>query len=285
MSAIEKDNSHSDVKTTLEVDLELDESNLEKTVFISESDNRGFRIKTAGLYFMIHAIFIFWTFYYLHDRQGKHENLKKWFRNYDWVGCGYDIAMTSILVVCLGLLSFWTKLAKSSIGYVFVAIILGCYAYLTGFILRIACKSSVDLDEEICKFIIGAWCGGIGLLISACMPSAKFNKDLGMMISMPLYIVMLLIWRFAYRMDNPKYIITLCYILGVAFYQWYINTCLHLMLTKRTHVYRSSDWISAFGHLQTDIFAMFWVNLLCSKKKVVVDEQPINLESEINIKE
>jgi len=280
MSAIEKDNSHSDVKTTLEVDLELDESNLKETAFISESDNRGFRIKTAGLYFMIHAILIFWTFYYLHDRQGKHENLKKWFRNYDWVGNGYDIAMTSILVIALGLLSFWTKLAKSAAGYGLVLIILGCYTYLTGFILRIACKSSVDLDEEICKFLIGVWCGGIGLLISACMPSAKFNKNLGLMISMPLYIVMLLIWRFAYRMDNPKYIITLCYIIGVAVYQWYINTCLFLMVTKRTHKYRSSDWVSAFGHLQTDVFAMFWVDLFCNRKKVVVNEQPINQEED-----
>lgn len=283
MSDIEKDNSHSEVKTTLQVELELDEAKLKESAFISESDNRGFRIKTAGLYFCIHIIFIFWTFYYLHDHQGKHENLKKWFRNYDYLGSGYDIAMTSILVVALALLSFWYKLAKSVAGFGLVAIILSCYGYLTGFILRIACKSSVDLDEEICKFLIGAWCGGIGLLVAACMPSAKFNKNLGLMISMPLYIVMLLVWRFAYRMDNPKYIVTLLYIIGVAFYQWYINACLDIMVTKRVHKYRSTDWAVAFGHLQTDIFAMFWIDLFCYKKKVVVDEQPVKSEEDLEM--
>ena len=280
--AIDSDPDQSDIKTTLAIDLELDEMKTKVSPFISDSENRSFRIKTSGLYFCIHIILIFWTFYYLHDHQGKHENLKKWFRNYDWVGCGYDIVMTSLLILSLVLLSFWYKLAKSIAGFALVTIILTCYAYLAGFILRIACKSSVDLDEEICKFYIGVWCGGIGLFISACLPSAKFNKNTGMMISMPLYIIMLLVWRFAYRMDNPKYLVTLMYIAGVAAYQWYINECLNIMVTKRAHKYRNSDWPIAFSHLQTDLFAMFWVDLFCNRKKIIIDKQPINPDSHIN---
>ena len=259
------DSNHSTDQNTLEID--LNEEQLEKNpqVFISDHNNRAFRIKTAGLYFVLHAILIFWTMYYLHDKQGKHENLKRWFRNYDWVGCGYDIAFTCILLVCLGLLSFWAKLARSMGGWLLTCIILGSYTYLVGFILRIACKSSVDLDEEICKMLIGCWCGGIGLMISVCLPKQKFNKNMGMMIAMPLYIVMLILWRFVYRMDNPKYIVTLAYIVATGAYCWYINELMNIMVTKRQQKYLTTDYVWAFGHMQTDIFAMFWVDLIRKK--------------------
>ena len=283
MSDDQKDNSHSEIKTTLEVG--LDSSALKKTgaTFITETDNRGFRIKTAGLYFCIHAILIFWTFYYLHDTQGKHENLKKWFRNYDWVGCGYDIFTTSILVICLALLAFWYTLAKSTVGLVITCIILASYTYLIGFILRIACKSTVDLDEEICKMLVGLWCGGIGLMIAALLPSPKFNKNIGMMISMPLYIVMLVLWRFAYKMDNPKYLVTLGYIVATAVYCWYINECMNIMVTKRVSKYLTTDYISGFAHLQTDIFAMFWVDLFRKKPEPIIDVQ--TMEEQITVDE
>lgn len=263
--------NHSTEKNTLSIN--LDEEELEKNpqVFISDHNNRGFRIKTAGLYFCIHAILIFWTFYYLHDKQGKHENLKKWFRNYDWVGCGYDIAFTCIILISIGILSFWCTLARSVGGWILTATILASYSYLVGFILRIACKSSVDLDEEITKMLIGCWCGGIGLLIACCLPKQKFNKSIGISISMPLYIVMLVLWRFVYKMDNPKYLVTLIYIVATAAYCWYINELMNIMVTKRQHKYLVTDFLWAFGNMQTDLFAMFWVDLI--RKKPVIDSE------------
>lgn len=260
---------HSTDQETLDIDLNDEQLEKNPQVFISDHNNRAFRIKTAGLYFIIHAILIFWTFYYLHDKQGKHENLKKWFRNYDWVGCGYDIAFTCVLLVCLGLLSFWCKLARSVGGWILSAIIICSYAYLVGFILRIACKSSVDLDEEITKMLIGCWCGGIGLIIACFLPKQKFNKSIGIMISMPLYILMLILWRFVYRMDNPKYLITLAYVVATGAYCWYINELMNIMVTKRQQKYLTTDYVWAFGHMQTDIFAMFWVDLF--RKKPVAD--------------
>ena len=267
----------------LEIELGSDEPELKNTgdVFISDSNNRAFRIKTASLYFFIHAIMIFWTFYYLHDQQGKHENLKKWFRNYDYLGNGYDIAFTVVLLVCIGLISFWPTLGRSGAGYGLAAVILISYTYLVGYILRIACKARYDLDEEICKAMIGGWCGGIGLLIAATLPSAKFNKVIGMAISMPLYIVMLIIWRYVYQMDDPKYIITLVYIVVTGIYCWYINECMNIMVTKRQAKYKTGDFVVAFGNLQTDIFAMFWVDLICRKKKQPIIEE-LGIESEIH---
>lgn len=272
--------SHSNDQNTLEIN--LDDESLEKNpqVFISDHNNRGFRIKTAGVYFVIHVILIFWTFYYLHDRQGKHENLKKWFRNYDWVGCGYDIAFTCILLISMGLLSFWSKLARSAGGYILTAVILASYSYLVGFILRIACKSAVDLDEEITKMLIGCWCGGIGLLIACCLPKQKFNKSIGIMISMPLYITMLILWRFVYKMDNPKYLITLMYIVATAVYCWYINELMNIMVTKRQHKYLVNDFLWAFGNMQTDIFAMFWVDLIRKKPVPELEDKEMSEETQ-----
>ena len=265
--------NHSNVNTTLKIELN-DEVTLDKggAVYISDHNNRGFRIKTALFYFAIHAILIFWTFYYLHDDHGKHENLKKWFRNYDYIGCGYDIAFTCVLLVCIIVLSFWVKLARSAAGYGLMAIILGSYVYLTGFVLRIACKARYDLDEEITKMLVGVWCGGIGLLVACFLPNQKFNKTIGMAISMPLYIIMLILWRYAYRLDNPKYMITLAYIAATGFYCWYINTCMWVMVNKRQQKYLTSDAVLAFANLQTDIFAMFWVDLIRKKKKAPVEE-------------
>lgn len=261
--------NHSTDQNNLEIDLTEEQLDKNEQVFISDHNNRAFRIKTAGMYFVIHVILIFWTFYYLHDKQGKHENLKKWFRNYDWVGCGYDIAFTCVLLVCLGLLSFWGKLARSVGGWILSAIIICSYAYLVGFILRIACKSSVDLDEEITKMLIGCWCGGIGLLVACFLPKQKFNKSIGIMIAMPLYIIMLILWRFVYRMDNPKYLVTLAYVVATAAYCWYINELMNIMVTKRQQKYLTTDYVWAFGHMQTDIFAMFWIDLI--RKKPVAD--------------
>ena len=265
--------NHSNVNTTLKIELS-EEVTLDKggAVYISDHNNRGFRIKTALIYFVIHAIFIFWTFYYIHDDHGKHENLKKWFRNYDYIGCGYDIASTCILLVCIIVLSFWVKLARSAAGYGIMAIILIMYVYLTGFVLRIACKARYDLDEEIAKMLVGIWCGGIGLLVACFLPNQKFNKVIGMAISMPLYIVMLVIWRYVYKLDDPKYIITLIYIVATGFYCWYINTCMWVMIYKRQHKYLTSDAVLAFANLQTDVFAMFWVDLI-RKKKTVADTE------------
>lgn len=266
----------------LEIELETQDPEMDKTgdVFISDTNNRAFRIKTAVLYFCIHAILIFWTFYYLHDQHGKHENLKQWFRNYDYLGHGYDIAFTVVLLVSICLISFWQKLGRSGAGYGIAALILVCYTYLTGYTLRIACKARYDLDEEICKALIGIWCGGIGLLIAAVLPSAKFNKTIGLAISMPLYIMMLVLWRYVYKMDNPKYLITLLYIGGTGFYCWYINECMSIMVTKRQTKYKTGDYVVAFGNLQTDIFAMFWVDLICKKKKTPIVEE-LGIESEI----
>ena len=257
--------NHSDVSTTLAIDVDETAMESKEAVFISDHNNRLFRIKTAGMYFLIHAIFIFWTFYYLHDTQGKHKNLKKWFRNYDWVGNGYDITFTVILLVSMFVASFWTRLARSVAGYILAGLMLLSYTYLIGFILRIGCKSTIDLDEEICKIFIGFWCGGVGLLIAACLPGQKFNKNIGMGISIPLYLVMLVLWRFVYKMDNPQYIVTLCYIIGTAVYCWYINQCLEIMITKRQHKYMTSDLVLPFANLQTDIFLFFWIDLFRKK--------------------
>lgn len=276
MSDTELPNSHLEIKSSFNVDLEESEFHTTGSTFISEFNNRGFRIKTTILYFCIHAILIFWTFYYLHDTHGKHENLKQWFRNYDYLGCGYDIFFTSLLLVCLVLLSFWYRLASSYIGFLVMGTILMSYAYLIGFILRIACKSSIDLDEEISKLLVGLWCGGIGLLIAACLPSEKFNSNIGMSISIPIYLIMLLLWRFVYKLDNPKYLVTLGYIVATTVYCWYINTCMKIMVTKRVHKYKSTDYVFAFAHLQTDIFAMFWVDLFRAKPTKIVDFQPMD---------
>lgn len=272
ISPNEEENNHSEPMTNLEIDLTEDEVEKSGPVYISDHNNRAFRIKTAGLYFGIHAILIFWSFYYLHDTHGKHENLKKWFRNYDWLGCGYDIFATSVLVITLCLVSFWGTLARSGAGYACYAVIMCCYAYLIGFTLRIACKSTVDLDEEICKMFVGLWCGGIGLFIAACLPSPKFNKTIGMAISLPLYIIMLILWRFAYKLDNPKYLVTLGYIVATAVYCWYINELMSIMVTKRQTKYLTNDCVWAWGHLQTDIFAMFWVDLIRKKPSAVQEE-------------
>jgi len=262
------DSNHSNDENTLEID--LNEEQLEKNpqVFISDHNNRAFRIKTALTYFMIHVLFIGWTFFYLHDNS-KHDNIKNLFRNYEWIGCGYDIAFTCVLVISLVLLSFWAKLARSVGGWILTAILLGSYAWMIGFIIRILCKNSINLDEEYVKMFIGIWCGGIGLLVAACLPKQKFNKNIGMMISMPLYIIMLIIWRFAYRMDNPKYLITLAYIVATAAYCWYINELMNIMVTKRQQKYLTTDFLWAFGHMQTDIFAMFWIDLF--RKKPVAE--------------
>lgn len=266
MSDNQENPNHSDVSTTLAIDVDETAMESKEAVFISDHNNRLFRIKTAGLYFVIHAILIFWTFYYLHDTQGKHKNLKKWFRNYDWVGNGYDITFTVILLVAMAVTSFWIKIARSAFGYILSAVMLTCYLYLIGFILRIGCKSTVDLDEEICKVFIGLWCGGVGLFVAACLPGQKFNKNIGMAVGLPLYIVMLILWRFVYKMDNPQYIVTLGYIIGIAAYNWYINECLNIMVTKRQHKYLTSDMVLPFANLQTDIFLMFWIDLFRKKQ-------------------
>jgi hypothetical protein len=277
--------NHSDVNTTLAIDVDETAMESKEAVFISDSNNRMFRIKTAGLYFMIHAIFIFWTFYYLHDTQGKHKNLKQWFRNYDWVGNGYDIAFTSILLVSLGVVSFWPKLARSAAGYGLTGVILMSYAYLIGFILRIGCKSTIDLDEELCKIFIGFWCSGVGLLVAACLPGEKFNKTIGLAIGVPLYIVMLILWRFVYKMDNPQYIVTLGYIAGTSVYAWYINECLNIMVTKRQHKYMTSDMVLPFANLQTDIFLLFWIDLFRKKPKTDFEMKEEISEEEENVEQ
>lgn len=273
ISKNQDDSNHSSEQNTLEID--LNEEQLEKNpqVFISDHNNRAFRIKTACLYFVIHAILIFWTFYYLHDKQGKFTNIKNIFRNYEWVGNGYDIAFTCVLVISLALLSFWTKLARSIGGWILTAILYCCYVYVVGFVIRITCKARIDLDEEFVKMFIGLWCGGIGLMIACFLPRQKFNKTIGIMISMPLYIIMLIIWRFAYRMDNPKYLITLAYVVATAAYCWYINELMNIMVTKRQQKYLTSDYVWAFGNMQTDIFAMFWVDLFRKKPAVQFEEK------------
>jgi hypothetical protein len=277
------DTNHLESTTTVEVELNPDDIGTSKEPFITETNNRGFRIKTAGLYGCIHLILCFWTFYYLHDRHGKHENLKKWFRNYDYVGNGYDIVVTCLLLVSLGLLSFWYKLAKSIAGYGLIAIILMSYVYLVGYILRIACKSSIDLDEEICKAYVALWCAGFGMLISASFTSLSFRKDIGMMIGGGMYVVMLILWRYVYEMDNPQIWVTALYLLGFCAYSWYINEALFIMVTKRTHIYTAYDWPVAFGHLQTDIFAKFWIDLFKKKNPPIIDEQEMGNDFEIAI--
>ena len=278
ISSEHEDSNHSDVQTTLAIDLPEKDFDKNTSVFISDHNNRAFRIKTSLFYFAIHAIMIFWTFYYLHDTHGKHENLKQWFRNYDYLGCGYDIAATIVLLVCMFVVSFWAKLARSAGGWVMALIILSMYTYLVGYTLRIACKSKYDMDEEICKMLVGIWCGGIGLVIACFMPNQKFNKSIGMMISMPLYIIMLILWRFVYQLDNPKYLITLAYIAATAFYCWYINELMSIMVTKRQHKYMTSDMVLAWANMQTDIFAMFWVDLFRKKPAANFDTSATKTE-------
>ena len=251
--------------------------------FITETNNKGFRIKTAGLYCCIHFILVFWTFYYLHDTHGKHENIKQWFRNYDFLGSGYDIAITCILIFSILILSFWYKFAKSVAGFGLIFLILLCYGYLIGYILRLACKASVDWDEEICKGYVALWCAGFGMLIAACIPSRDFKRDLGIGIGSVMFGIMLILWRYAYCLDNPPIIETMIYIIGFWFYSWYINTTLLIMVTKRVHLYTSKDWTIAFGHLQTDIFCMFWIDLCKTKKNKVIDEQVMENDFDIKI--
>jgi hypothetical protein len=273
--------NHFDSTITVDIELNPDDIRTPKEPFITESNNRGFRVKTAALYGCIHLILCFWTFYYLHDKHGKHENLKKWFRNYDYLGNGYDIIVTSVLLISLGILSFWYKIAKSIAGYGLVTLILLSYVYLSGYILRIACKSSVDLDEEICKFYVAMWCAGFGMLISACLSTPSYRKDIGMMIGGAMYLVMLILWRFAYELDNPQVWVTALYICGFVAFSWYINQALFIMVTKRTHIYTAFDWPIAFGHLQTDIFAMFWIDLFKTKRPTIIDEQVMDNDFEI----
>lgn len=274
---------HYESTTTLQLDMDPEELKTPQAAFITETNNRGFRIKTALLYGGIHLILLFWTFYYLHDKHGKHENIKKWYRNYDYVGCGYDIAVTSILLLCLAILSFWYKVAKSVVGYGLVTLILVAYVYLIGFILRIACKSSNDLDEEITKAFVALWCGGFGMLIATCLPTPSHRKDFGMAIGSGMYLVMLILWRFVYCLDNPQIWVTALYVVGFGVYSWYINECLYIMVTKRVHIYTSKDWAIAFGHLQTDIFAMFWIDLFRKKKPVIIDEQVMENDFDVRV--
>lgn len=277
--------SHSQKTTTLSLDLKMDDvKNLEEP-FITDSNNRSFRIKTALLYGMIHVLLCTWTFYYLSDTDGSHRNIKQWFLNYEYIGSGYDIAVTCIFILSLLLLSFWYRLAKSIAGYGLVTLIILSYAYLIGYILRITCKTSINLDEEICKVYVALWCAGFGLLIATVMPSSTHRKGLGILIGSVFFFVMLILWRFVFKMDNPKLHVTAMYVAGFAFYSWYINEALSIMVTKRLHIYTANDWPIAFGHLQTDIFCMFWVDLFCYKKPVIVDEQFMENDFEMRIAE
>ena len=234
---IKEPNNHFTSTTTLELKLDNDELNKPDAAFITESNNKGFRVKTAGLYCCIHIMLAFWTFYYIYDTHGKHENLKQWFRNYDFLGSGYDIAITCILIFSICLLSFWYKLAKSVAGFGLVFLILICYCYLIGYILRLACKASVDWDEEICKIYVALWCAGFGMMIAALIPSADFKNNLGIGIGSVMFCVMLFLWRFYYRLDNPPLYESMIYIVGFYLYSWYINTNLLIMVTKRVHIY------------------------------------------------
>ena len=263
--------SHFSKESLPHFDLQSDEVRVElepEKKVPDETNWRRFAVGSSLFYFFLHLSLIAAIFMNFYD----YKSVKRMFKNFASVGNGIDIFAVIMLIAVLAAGSILTNLPKK-LKVIMCVIITLCYWYLAFFLLRVSKKTKYRFTHYLLIGYTILASASFGLLISALTYKRKFPIDFGVSISLVITIFMTFMYIYYFELFDPFKFELLFVVASNALYAYYLQYDMRFMIRKRTFFYDYDDWFIGGIHLQTDIFARFWIDLFRKTPNVIDIEE------------
>lgn len=251
--------SDSDVSSALHVQMDtmsVEVKEAPKHVTIGKDNWRKFLLGATIALMFVTLFLVADSVVYLTER----DIFRQVFAYYSGLGNGFDIAAVILLFLSLLVPSVAPNVGRKAFVPLMI-IIIGCYAYLPAFLIRVGMKERYNFSEDL-VLIYAIWISSvIGLFINVVSTKDKFNPTNGMIISASLDTFLIIIYVFVLKISSPYKFELLLMIVAASTLGFYMNMDVQFMLNKRNDFYLNSDWFLGFVHLQTDIFFRFWIDI------------------------
>lgn len=223
-----------------------------------EDDTRwkGFIVKSSAFYFFLHLSLVTASFLYFYD----YKIIKRQFKNFGSIGNGYDILFLLVLMFTLFVPSFFMNFSRRMV-FVLAALQTLAYWYFSFFILRLSKKTKYACSHLVLITYAILFTSSFGLLIGGIAFKKRFNVDIGVSVSAIVFTLILVVYVGYFEIYDPSIGEMAGFIIINILYTHYLNYDIKFIVRRRSFYYDYQDWILAGIHIQTDLFARFWIDV------------------------
>lgn len=251
--------SDSDISSALNVEMDpktIEVKETPKSVFIGKDNWRKFLLGATSALMFVTLFIIACIIVFLVESN----IFRDIFIGFDDPWNGFDIFAYVTFVISMAIPSILPVAGRKAAIPLMLAII-GCYAYIPAFLVRITISESINVSEMLLLGYL-AWISCvIGLFINVISTKRKFNPTNGVIITIVMDTVFIIVYVFALQKTAP-YMHDLAIVIGICTgVAYYLNVDAMFMLNKRNDFYLNSDWFLGFVHFHTDIFFRFWMDI------------------------
>lgn len=234
--------------------IEVDEN--QKSIFIGKFNWRKFLLGATSALMFVTLFLIASVIVFFIDRN----IFRDIFLGFDDPWNGFDIfAYVSFVIVILIPTIQPNAGRKATIPLMLV--IIGCYAYIPAFLVRLTISESINTSETVLIYYMSWFSCVVGLFINVISTKRKFNPTTGVIITIVLDTLFLILYVLIFKKTDP-YKFELILAIGLCTcVAYYLNIDAMFMLNKRNDFYLKTDWFLGFVHFHTDIFFRFWMDI------------------------